>query len=274
MRKPQHSLTVAPPDGRRINPKIDPEPNRGPTPRSPPLPSLACMMIDNGVADSTTMRTDLERSGAARSDRRDQLIYRIAFVLAVVGSVAGQLHALARHATPDGHHDLDSPLTRAWAVPAARALRPLLDWSDPMTVYVSYGRVWTPVFLAGLLCAVVVYRRRRPLGAERVAWWLTLGAFGLLTLSVVGDYFTPWMDQAFMIGVGAIMLFLTASTVLGVMLIKNRFRPRSTAVIMVAQLPLFLVIASITSLGNTFIPFLLAIVITAHHMLSPRSCRP
>jgi hypothetical protein len=31
--------------------------------------------------------------------------------------------------------------------------------------------------------------------------------FSLLTLSVVGDYFTPWTDQAFMIGVGAIMLF-------------------------------------------------------------------
>jgi hypothetical protein len=89
-------------------------------------------------------------------------------------------------------------------------------------------------FLAGLLCALLVYHRRQPRGVERVAWWLTLNAFGLLTLSVVGDYFTPWMDQAFMIGVGAIMLFLPATTLLGVMLIKNRFRPRGTAVIMVA----------------------------------------
>jgi peptidoglycan/LPS O-acetylase OafA/YrhL len=101
-------------------------------------------------------------------------------------------------------------------------------------------------FVAGLLCALLVYYRRQPRGVERIAWWLTLGAFGLLTLSVVGDYFTPWMDQAFMIGVGAIMLFLAATTLLGVMLIKNRFRPRGTAVIMVAQLPLFLLIASIT----------------------------
>ena len=69
--------------------------------------------------------------------------------------MAGQLHALARHATPDGQHDLDSPITRAWAVPAAHALRPLLDWSDPMTVYISYGRVWLLVFAPGLLCALV-----------------------------------------------------------------------------------------------------------------------
>jgi hypothetical protein len=224
-------------------------------------------MIDNRVANLATSGTDLERSAVARTDRRHRLIYHTALVSTAVGSVVGQLHALARHATPDGQHDLDSPLTRTWAVPAARVMRPLLDWSDPMTVYVSYGRVWAPVFVAGLLCALLVYHRRQPRGVERVAWWLTLSAFGLLTLSVVGDYFTPWMDQAFMIGVGAIMLFLAATTLLGVMLIKNRFRPRGTAVIMVAQLPLFLLIASITSLGNTFIPFLWAIVIAAHHML-------
>jgi hypothetical protein len=30
---------------------------------------------------------------------------------------------------------------------------------------------------------------------NRVAWWVTLMAFTLITVSVVGDYFTPWMDQ-------------------------------------------------------------------------------
>jgi hypothetical protein len=61
------------------------------------------------------------------------------------------------------------------------------------------------------LCALVDCRRLQPRGAERVAWWLTLNVFGLLTFSVVGDYFTPWMNQAFMIGVGAMMLFLAAT---------------------------------------------------------------
>jgi hypothetical protein len=98
--------------------------------------------------------------------------------------------------------------------------------------------------------------------------WLTFSAFGLLALSVVGGYFTPWMDQAFMIGIGAMMLFLAATTLLGVILIKNQFGLHGTAVIMVAQLPVFLLIASITSLGNTFTPFLWGIVIAAHHLLS------
>ena len=100
-------------------------------------------------------------------------------------------------------------------------LRRLLDWSDPMTVYVSYGRVRLPVFLAGLGSAVMVCHRRRPRGLERVAWWATLMAFTLITVSVVGDYFTPWMDQVFMIGVAAMMFFLASGTLLGVMLIKN-----------------------------------------------------
>jgi hypothetical protein len=74
------------------------------------------------------------------------------FFLTAVGSAVGQLHALARHAAPDGQEDLDSPLTRAWAVPAACVLQPLLDWSDPMTMSLSYGRVWLPVSWPG--CSV------------------------------------------------------------------------------------------------------------------------
>ena len=70
-----------------------------------------------------------------------------------------------------------------------------------------------------------------------------------------------------MIGVMAMMFFLAAGTLLGLMLIKSRLQPRTTAVIMVVQLPLLLLITSITSLGNTLIPFLWAIVIAAHHML-------
>jgi hypothetical protein len=60
------------------------------------------------------------------------------------------------------------------------------------------------------------------------------------------------------IGVIAMMVFLAVGMLLGVMLIKNRFRPRATAVIMVLQSPLLLLITSITSLDNSFIPLLWA----------------
>jgi hypothetical protein len=59
-----------------------------------------------------------------------------AWVMAAVGTVVGQIHALAR-AQAHPHDFEESPLYRAWGEPAIRALRPLLDWSDPQTVYVT-----------------------------------------------------------------------------------------------------------------------------------------
>jgi hypothetical protein len=55
-----------------------------------------------------------------------RLIGRCAWVAAWVGLVVGQLHALSRFATLEGAEDLALPATAAWAVPAAKALSPLL----------------------------------------------------------------------------------------------------------------------------------------------------
>ena len=68
-------------------------------------------------------------------------ISQFAWMMAAAGTVIGQVHALARaQAHPDDFEE--SPLARAWGVPATRALRPLLGWSDPYTVYVTYGKIW------------------------------------------------------------------------------------------------------------------------------------
>jgi hypothetical protein len=179
-------------------------------------------MINGSAVPNTRLRL-------RNDDRVHRVICRVAFLVTCLGTVLGQLHALARHATPDGRDDLQFPLTRAWAEPAARLLRPLLDWADPFTVYVAYGRIWVPVFAAGVLCGLVVYWRRRPSGVERIAWWLTLGSLGLLTLIVAGEYFTPWLEQFFMIAVPCMLTLIGSATLLGVMLIKNRFVSRVSA---------------------------------------------
>ncbi len=114
-------------------------------------------------------------------DRESARIGRFAWVMAWVGLVVGQLHALSRFATVDGKEDLELPLTAAWAEPAADALSPLLRWADPDIVYVTYGKIWLPVFVAFTLCAFVVYRRRQPVGFEKWAWRAALAAY------VVGD---------------------------------------------------------------------------------------
>ena len=68
-----------------------------------------------------------------------RLIGRCAWVAAWVGLVVGQLHALSRFATDAGVEDLALPATAAWAVPAAKALSPLLGWGDADLVYVGRG---------------------------------------------------------------------------------------------------------------------------------------
>lgn len=88
-------------------------------------------------------------------------ISRLAWVMAAVGTVVDQVHALAR-AQSHPHDFEEAPLAAAWGEPAIRALRPLLDWSDPWTVYVTYGKIWAPVCLAFTAAAYLVYRRRCP----------------------------------------------------------------------------------------------------------------
>jgi len=100
-------------------------------------------------------------------------ISQVAWVMAAVGTVVGQVHALAR-AQAHPNDFAESPLARAWGEPATRILRPLLDWSDPWTVYVSYGKIWLPVCLAFTAAAYLVYRRRRPVGLERRLWQVSL----------------------------------------------------------------------------------------------------
>jgi len=192
-------------------------------------------------------------------------VFRCAFILTIVGTVHGQLHALARIAAHP--QDLEYPLTRWWAVPAGRALRPLFDWSDPYTVYVAYGRGWLPIFLSGVLCGIVAINLRQPRGVERIAWWLMVASLGLLTLAVVGDYFTPWMDQFFVATVVNAFLLMISTTAVGVILIRTGFRPRGVGWLMVAVLPLAWLIVQITSLGNAFLPILWAIVLATRSML-------
>jgi hypothetical protein len=76
-----------------------------------------------------------------RTNTADRWVGITAWVVAWIGLVLAPIHALSRFATAAGSGDLDSAVVRAWAVPAARALRPLLTWSDADTVYVAYGRL-------------------------------------------------------------------------------------------------------------------------------------
>lgn len=194
-----------------------------------------------------------------------QRVGRFAWVMAWVGLVLGQLHALSRFATSDGKEDLELPLTAFWAEPAARLLRPLLDWADADVVYLTYGKIWFPVFAAFTLCAYVVYRRRQPAGFEKWAWRLAIAGYAWACVAVFCDYWTQWsatpnafFDIAFMITVPGLLLTLIGSTVLGIALVRNGFVPKTSAWLLTLTIPLAMGILEVTSMGSAALPVMFA----------------
>ena len=147
----------------------------------------------------------------------------------------------------------------------------MLEWADPDLVYVTYGKIWFPVFLAFTLCAFVVHRRRQPEGFERWAWRAALAAYVLATVSVFLDYWTQWTGNyegggieaqlftlAFFVTVPAMLLVLLSTTVLGGVLLAKRFRPWLPAVLLVLIIPLGVAILQVTSMGSVALPVMFA----------------
>ena len=215
------------------------------------------------------------------SPKTQRRLGKFAWIMAWFGLVAGQLHALSRFATADGKADLDLPLTRAWAEPAADALRPLLAWANPDHVYLTYGKIWLPAFAAFTLCAFVVRRRRRPAGFEKWAWRIALPAYVWATLAVAADYWTQWgatPDALFGIGsfvtVPGLVLALLGSTLLGIALLRSRMRPRTPAWLLTMQIPFAVGIVQVTSMGSAALPAMFAFAILGRRIARERAHTP
>jgi hypothetical protein len=186
-------------------------------------------------------------------------------IAAVSGTLLAPIHALSRYATADGAADLDSAAVRAWAVPAARRLHVLLDWSNPQTVYTTYGRLWLPIFATAVACAFAIGARRHPTGFERWGWRITLVGYVIAAASLVGDYWTPWMDASFaMLGIPGMLVSVTGSTLLGIALLRRRFRPRVTGWLLATWFPALVVLSSVIALGAGLLPMLWAWAVAGH----------
>ncbi|RYP83069.1 hypothetical protein EKO23_20300 [Nocardioides guangzhouensis] len=194
---------------------------------------------------------------SAEAQRR---IGRFAWWMAWFGLVAGQLHALARFRTEDGKSDLDYPLTAAWAEPADKLLDPLLGWASPDVVYLTFGKIWLPVFVAYTLCAIVVRRRRQPTGAEKWAWRIVVPAFVAACACVAAEYWLQWtsldyglLDTVFLVTIPVLLVNVLGTTFLGIVLIRRR-GVGLPAWLLACHLPAMVVIPMVTSLGSTVLP--------------------
>lgn len=212
------------------------------------------------------------------TESRDRRIGRAAWVMAWVGLVVGQFHAMARHNTEDGRSDLDAWTTRVWSDPARKLFAPLLDWASPDAVYLTYGKIWFPVFAAFTACAFVLYRRRRPQGFEKFAWRFTLGAYTLACVAVLVTYWTQWtrptrvLDLAFIfLDIPAVLLSMIGSTMLGIALLRRGFRPRVTGWLLALAVPLSIGIGMFTSMGSGALPQMFAFGIAGLHLARHRT---
>jgi hypothetical protein len=200
-----------------------------------------------------------------------RVISIVAWAMAAIGTLVGQIHALARaQAHPDDF--VEAPLARAWGEPAIRVLRPLLDWSDPWTVYVTYGKIWVPVCAAFTAAAWLLYVRRQPTGAERRLWQLALVGYIAMFVSVCGDYLTPWwMDRMFILGVVAMLVIGFGVIPLGILMLRNGFRPRTTPVLLMIFIPFLFAITEVTSLGSALLPLMWGWAIAAQTAVSAQN---
>ena len=119
----------------------------------------------------------------------------------------------------------------------------MLDWANPDAVYLTYGKIWFPVFVAFTLCAFVVRRRRQPVGFEKWAWRIALAGYVLACVGVFCDYWTQWDTYNAVLRRGVpdhppgLLLTLLGSTVLGIALLRRGFVPRSSAWLLALTLP-------------------------------------
>ena len=153
---------------------------------------------------------------------------------------------------------------RAWSDPARDLLSPLLGWASPDTVYLSYGKLWLPVFLAFTACAFVVRRRRQPTGAEKWAWRVTLTAYVGASVSVGAEYWTQWtpvddslVDPIFLASIPFVLMTMLGSTFLGIVLLR-RGGVGLPAVLLTLAFPGLVLIPIVTSMGSVVLPIAFA----------------
>ena len=200
-------------------------------------------------------------------------IGRLAWVMAWVGLVVGQFHAMARHNTADGKEDLQLWTTRVWSDPRARLLQAAARLGEPGRRLPDLREDLAP----GVRGVHAVRLRRTSSPAARSAsrsgpggsrspatCWACVGVFC--------DYWTQWdtynafFDVAFLITLPGFLLTLLGSTLLGIVLLRREFVPRSSAWLLALTFPLAFGILQVTSMGSAALPVMFAFGIAGRQL--------
>ncbi|HZJ04678.1 MAG TPA: hypothetical protein VFD59_04305 [Nocardioidaceae bacterium] len=184
-----------------------------------------------------------------------------AVVVAIASLPLAPLNALARMQTESGQSDLANELANWWAEPALRVLGPwLLDFADPVTVYLTYGMFYA-VAMVGVLACVVAARSVRPRAVhwdERWGWRLVLASYGVILLGFIAFYYLRVGDGAYLVILFAMLIGIPGNILLGIGLLRGGFRPRFAACVILLDLPLSIALVEISTQALGMWPMSLA----------------
>jgi len=105
-----------------------------------------------------------------------------------------------------------------------------------------------------------------------------LVGYVLASIAVTG-YYLPWLDVFFVfLMVPGLLLSLVASSIVGMLLVRRRFCPRSAAWLLTLSFPLLFLITLFTSLGNVMLPIIWAWAIVGRRisrgLVDPQAVSP
>ncbi len=175
-----------------------------------------------------------------------------AALAAVAAVLLAPLLAMSYFATSEGAEELETGTVSAWAEPARDVAGGLLTWASPERVYSTYVQAFALLFAGVFLCALAVRARRKPVRrAERWGWRIALTGYGLATAGLVGAFFTLIPGDPANAALNVVFLALLlpgmfvsviGSTVLGIALVRDGYRPRLTAWLLALAFPSMVVV--------------------------------
>jgi hypothetical protein len=145
-------------------------------------------------------RAEPPATRVARRERRGLVfpeIVRPGAIMAIIGSIAvmvmAPLYAVAYFIKED-----EWEAVIPWGEWALEAAPGLWSWSDPTTVYLTYGKLH-PLFAIGFLGGLLALHAVQA-GTGRLERWsfrVLLVASVLMTIGMIMAYYTPWLGQSF-----------------------------------------------------------------------------
>jgi hypothetical protein len=219
------------------------------------------------------------------SQARKRFVDLYPTVAAAIAVVAAPLLALSYFAIPDGAGELKTGTVSAWADPARNAAGRLLTFASHDRVYATYTQLFALLFPAVLLVAWLSWRQRRAAAtrAERWTWRVVLTGYlligvGLVAVSFVliaaspssaatNDVFLPFIAPG-------ILLATIGSSVLGIMLLRDGFRPRVASWLLALGFPLWIVGSDVVGHNGVGLVPLFVAWAAASHRVGAMSVQP